>query len=153
MSSVAAHLGITLREYDARIRSFIPDYETMLDVAASALPRSAKTIVDLGIGTGALAARCAKRAPHARIVGIDADPAMAAIAASRLGTRASVVTGSFLRTALPRCDAIVASLALHHVRTRATKRRLYQALRAALRRGGRLVVIDCLPAADVEIRR
>ena len=63
------------------------------------------------------------------------------------------MTGSFLRTALPRCDAIVASLALHHVRTRATKFRLYRSLRAALRGGGRLVVIDCLPAADVEIRR
>ena len=52
--SVATHLGIDLAEYDARIRSFIPDYEEMLAVAAAAVPAQARTIVDLGIGTGAL---------------------------------------------------------------------------------------------------
>ena len=31
---VASHLGIQLTEYDRRIRTFIPDYEEMLDAAA-----------------------------------------------------------------------------------------------------------------------
>ena len=35
--SVATHLGIDLGEYDARIRTFIPHYEEMLDVAAGSL--------------------------------------------------------------------------------------------------------------------
>ena len=34
---VASHLGIQLDEYDARIRTFIPRYERMLDVAADAV--------------------------------------------------------------------------------------------------------------------
>ena len=38
---VATHLGIKLEEYDARIGSFIPEYEEMLDVAARAIPASA----------------------------------------------------------------------------------------------------------------
>ena len=42
----------------ARIRPFIPHYEEMLDVAAAAMPPRARTIIDLGIGTGALSARC-----------------------------------------------------------------------------------------------
>jgi ubiquinone/menaquinone biosynthesis C-methylase UbiE len=151
-SSVASHLGIDLREYDARIRSFIPGYEQMLRVAADAVPRSARTIVDLGIGTGALARRCMETAPAARVIGIDADPAMAAIAAARLGPRVSVLTGSFLRTPMPRCDAVVASLSLHHVRTRPAKQAMYRTLRRALRRGGRLVVVDCLPATDSATR-
>ena len=55
--SVASHLGISVREYDRRIRTFIPNYEEMLDEAASALDPAAATIIDLGVGTGALSAR------------------------------------------------------------------------------------------------
>ena len=55
---VATHLGIKLADYDSRIRTFIPHYEEMLDVAAAAIQPRARTIVDLGIGTGALSARC-----------------------------------------------------------------------------------------------
>ena len=54
--SVAAHLGIRLSEYDRRIRTFIPRYEEILDAAAASVVPKARTIVDLGIGTGALAA-------------------------------------------------------------------------------------------------
>jgi hypothetical protein len=71
--SVAAHLGIPLREYDHRIRTFIPNYEAMLDEAARALGSGVGTIVDLGVGTGALSARCKRYVPNARIIGIDAD--------------------------------------------------------------------------------
>jgi SAM-dependent methyltransferase len=150
--SVARHLGIRLSEYDARIRTFIPDYETMLGAAASAVPRSARTIVDLGIGTGALAVRCLDLAPRARVVGIDADPDILALASRRLGDRVTVVAGSFLRTPLPACDAMVASFALHHVRTRSAKARLYRRIRAALRPRGRVVIVDCQPAFDRTLR-
>jgi trans-aconitate methyltransferase len=150
--SVAAHLGIRLSEYDARIRTFIPDYETMLDVAAAAIPRGARTIVELGIGTGALAARCLEQAPRARIVGIDADRDILALASRRLGDRLTIVAGSFLRTPLPACDAMVASFALHHVRTRTAKAALYRRMRAALRPRGRVVIVDCQPAFDRTLR-
>jgi tRNA (cmo5U34)-methyltransferase len=146
--SVAAHLGIELAEYDARIRTFIPHYEEMLDVAASAVPRNARTIVDLGTGTGALGRRCLDRVPRARLVGIDADADVLAIAAERLGQRAEFIVGSFARTPIPRCDAIVTSLALHHIRTRAAKLSLYKRARASIRAGGRLVSVDCYPARN-----
>ena len=49
----ASHLGIDLREYDARIYTFIPSYEALLDIAASALAATVSArsplIVDLGI--------------------------------------------------------------------------------------------------------
>ena len=67
--SVSAHLGIAIDEYDRRIRTFIPRYEEMLEQAARAIDRRARVIVDLGVGTGALAARCLKHAPRARVVG------------------------------------------------------------------------------------
>jgi tRNA (cmo5U34)-methyltransferase len=150
---VASHLGIRLDEYDARIRTFIPDYEEMLDVAAGAVHPAARTIVDLGTGTGALAARCLGRAPRARLVGIDADGDILAVAARRLGPRARLIAASFLRAALPPCDTIVASFALHHVRTTRAKAALYRRAYAALRRGGRSVTVDCQPAIDRRLAR
>jgi tRNA (cmo5U34)-methyltransferase len=150
---VASHLGIDLTEYDSRIRTFIPHYEEMLDVAAATMPPRARTIVDLGIGTGALSARCLTTARAARAVGIDVDPEILALARRRLGDRAAFNTGSFLRAPLPPCDAVVASFALHHVRTRASKGTLYRRIRAALRPGGIFVSVDCQPARDAQIRR
>ncbi len=148
VSSVAAHLKIRLSEYDRRIRSFIPHYEEMLGATAGAVGLCrgrAPAIVDLGIGTGALAARCLTVAPRARIHGIDADPEMLAVAARRLGgksRRHRFVSGDFARLPIPKCDAIVATLALHHVHSVPAKRRLYRRCYAALRKGGVLASGD-----------
>jgi tRNA (cmo5U34)-methyltransferase len=150
---VASHLGIDLKEYDSRIRTFIPHYEEMLDVAAAAVPPRARTIVDLGVGTGALSSRCLKIAPTASAVGIDVDPDIMALARRRLGDRATFTTGSFLKTPLPQCDTLVASFALHHVRTRTAKRGLYRRIGAALRPGGVLLSVDCQPARAAPVRR
>src|SRR5688572_5830478 len=136
-----SHLGIDLAEYDNRIRTFIPDYEVMHDVVGRALaataPRARPTIVELGIGTGALAARCLEVRPAARIVGVDEDRAMLEAAHLRLGGRLHAsLEGSFESIDLPRCDAIVACLALHHVPPGPRRRRLFRTLRRRLRPGG-----------------
>jgi tRNA (cmo5U34)-methyltransferase len=146
--SVAAHLGIDLKEYDARIRTFIPDYQVMLEEAAAAVPQNARTILDLGTGTGSLARLCLKQARQARVVGIDADAAILQLAAKRLGGRATLICASFLKVSLPASDAVVASFALHHVRTARAKARLYARVRAALRPGGVFISVDCHPASD-----
>src|SRR5689334_11200043 len=122
---VAAHLGIKLAEYDARIRTFIPYYEEMLDVAGSALDPKVGTIVDLGIGTGALSARCRERAPNANFIGIDTDSEMLKAAAKRVPA-ARLICDTFERSEIPRCEAVVASFALHHVRTQKAKAALYR---------------------------
>jgi hypothetical protein len=48
---VAAHLGIRLREYDARIRTFIPHYEEMLDAAAAVAATGAPQIAPAVVAT------------------------------------------------------------------------------------------------------
>jgi ubiquinone/menaquinone biosynthesis C-methylase UbiE len=145
---VAAHLGIRLSDYDERIRTFIPHYEEMLAAAAAEVDPRARHVLDLGIGTGALALISLARASRATVTGIDADAEILELAAGRLGERATLVRGSFLRSRFPPSDAIVSSFALHHVRTREAKLRLYQRLRAALRRGGVFITADCHPASD-----
>ena len=155
--SVASHLQIPLDEYDARIRTFIPGYEQMLDAGARALralATRAPVIVDLGTGTGAFASRCISVRSDANVIAIDEDAAILDIARQRLARDrgvASFVQGSFLDVTLPRCDAIVASLAFHHVRTLERKQQLYRDCRDALASNGLLVLVDCFVAADARL--
>jgi len=152
----ASHLGIELRDYDTRIRSFIPGYEELIDGASAVLAASVRrpnpVIVDLGIGTGALAAHCLSARPRARLVGIDEDVEMLAAARRRLGRRLIGTRGSFEDVELPDCDAVTASLALHHVPTAARRARLFRRIHRALRSGGVMISADCYLASTATLR-
>ncbi len=153
--SVAAHLHIRLADYDRRVRTFIPAYEELLDATAALCgpvlaARTGSALIDLGIGTGALAARCLTAAPSASLVGIDSDPAMLRVAMRRFARRRNPVTlihADLARCALPPADAIAATLALHHVRTRADKLAVFRRCFKALRPGGIIASGDCHPSA------
>jgi trans-aconitate methyltransferase len=152
---VASHLGIRVRDYDRRIRTFIPHYPAMLDAAAAVVAtaaRSAPVLLDLGIGSGALAARCLAVAPHAQIIGIDEDESMLALAHKRLGRHVTTLAGDFQSMPFPRCDVITASFALHHVASRRRKAALYAKSFAALRPGGLLVNADCCLSSSSALR-
>ncbi len=153
--SVADHLQIPVDDYERRIRSFIPAYEDLLEAtaqvfASTADPHRAPTLVDVGIGTGALTSRCLAHVPSARVLGIDADPAMLRAAMRRLARRSSpatLVCGDLLRHPLPLADAIVATLSLHHIADPARKRAFYRKCAAALRPGGIVASGDCHPSS------
>lgn len=94
--------------YDRRIRGLIPHYDELIHEVAHALvaaDRPIRCIVDLGIGTGALARACLKAEPQVRVVGIEIDPSMAGMAKQRLGALAARVTGRLLREGLPGPEA------------------------------------------------
>ena len=151
--SVVSHLAVDPQDYDARIRTLIPLYDELIPEVARALryaARPIRRIVDLGVGTGALASACLAAVPGARVWGIDADTAMMQVARARLGRRMARVTlveGSFLNEPLPACDAMVASYALHHIGTLRQKQAFYRRCHHALRPGGVLVNGDCAPAS------
>jgi tRNA (cmo5U34)-methyltransferase len=117
----------------------------MLDTVVSIVGTlRAPLVVDLGAGTGALSGVILERVPDAHLRLVDIDPNMLELAAARVarfGTRASCVRGSFADV-LPPCDAVVASLALHHVASRDDKRALYRRVLEALRPGGVLAIAD-----------
>lgn len=153
--SVASHLGIRTAEYDQQILTFIPFYDEILNAAATALDaleRPAKVVLDLGTGSGALAARCLARLKGARVVGIDGDPAMLGMAAQRLGKKLTPVVGNFESTLFPDCDVVSASFSLHHVASPAMKQRIFRKAFAALRPGGMLVDADCMLAESPRLR-
>ncbi len=154
--SVAEHLGIRTNEYDLQILTFIPHYADILDAAAGALDaldRPARTLVDLGTGSGALAARCVARLRGVRVVGIDNDRAMLEMARRRLGARLTAVVGNFESSPIPACDVVTASFALHHVVAPEVKRAVFARAHRALRPGGMLIDADCLLHADPRLQQ
>jgi len=138
---VLAHLGLAARDYDLAIRRYIPQYEQMI---ATVVGLVRGEVVDLGSGTGALAAAILDAHPAARVKLVDIDPAMLEAAAQRVapfGDRAELVRASF-DAPLPACDAVVASLALHHIPELDRKQALYASVREALRPGGVFLIAD-----------
>jgi len=151
----AAHLGIKRNEYDAVIRTLIPHYDELLSAAAAALAstaRMAPTVVDLGTGSGALAKQILNVSPKARLIGIDEDMEMLAMAHKRLRGRIETVQGNFEQARIPRCDVVSSSFALHHIPTGRRKGALYKRAFTALRPGGVLVSADCFLASGKALR-
>lgn len=156
--SVERHLRVDAEGYDAQIRRFIPHYDEMIttgvEVLAALAPADAH-VVDLGGGTGALSSAVLDGLPGARVTVLDVDPLMLAEARRRLadfGDRASFRQASFLDR-VPAADAVVASLALHHVHDLETKSALYQAIHDALPRGGVLLNLDAAVAEGARLNR
>ena len=137
--SVRRHLHLEIDEYDEIIRQFIPGYERMLEEVAQASSISQpKRVLDLGAGTGALSEAILEKCVESVVELLDVDNEMLARAEIRLqrfGERIRLRRQSF-HDALPRCDAVVASLALHHVPDLDAKARLYGRIHDALTPGG-----------------
>jgi tRNA (cmo5U34)-methyltransferase len=145
--SVKHHLRVDAEGYDVQIRRFIPHYDEMIATGVALLaalaPADAR-VLDLGGGTGALSSAVLDGLPGARVTVLDVDTEMLAQARRRLagfGGRVSFQHASFLDQ-LPVVDAVVASLALHHVHDLETKTGLYRAIYDALSPRGVLLNLD-----------
>lgn len=96
-------------------------------------PQPGETIVDLGCGTGELAARI--RDAGSRVIAIDSDPAMVEAAMRRLGSDVQLADGHNFTIPEP-ADAVFSNAALHWM---ARPSEVLRSVRAALRTGGRFV--------------
>jgi SAM-dependent methyltransferase len=150
---VAGHLGVAAADYDRTIRTFIPSYERMVSTVVHWLEGRVPAgglVVDLGAGTGALGAAVLEALPDVRVELVDIDPNMLEVAAARCAAHDGrfQVRHARFQDELPRCQAVVASLALHHVASHTEKRDLYRAIYEALVPGGLLAVADALIYPD-----
>jgi len=150
--SVQAHLGMTAKDYDRVIRTWIPGYEQILSTItlwlAQVIPQNGY-IVELGGGTGALAEAVLSKLPEVRVEIWDVDPSMLAVAKDRLRNFTNRVTlreKSFTDT-LDECHAVIATLSLHHIPTLDAKRAVYGNIYRALAPGGIFLNGDCTMAA------
>ena len=152
--SVRQHLQLDIEAYDGSIRAFIPGYEAMLRCAAEAVAEiQPERVLDLGAGTGALAEVILEQSDAAVVELVDVDEEMLGRAQARLrrfGERVCLRRQSF-NDPLPGCDAVTASLALHHVPDIGAKAALFARIAQALRPGGLFVNADVtMPEADPE---
>src|SRR4051812_7107783 len=110
--SVEGHLRLRASEYDETICRLVPAYVAMrpvqLDLLALSIPSTGGLVLDLGGGTGALAAAIAERFATATVEIWDTDREMLKIARQRcdqFGDRVRYVQKSFTGS-LPPCDAL-----------------------------------------------
>jgi tRNA (cmo5U34)-methyltransferase len=138
-------------------RRLVPCFDGFYGSAIRALeltqPGPLRAVLDLGTGTGALAAMVADAYPEARLTLLDGAPAMIEKAAANLGARADAAFVQDFADPLPAgpFDAIVSSLAIHHLDD-AGKASLYARAHHALRPGGAFInaeqVLGATPALD-----
>lgn len=155
--SVRRHLRVEIDAYDRTIRRFVPGYEEMLRVAArqvAAAGGGGGLVLELGAGTGALSEAILGHEGIGAVELIDTDPEMLERARARLARfegRVRFREGSFDEP-FPPCNAVAASLTLHHVPSMDRKRALYRRIREALRPGGVFVNADVTMPASPEER-
>jgi ubiquinone/menaquinone biosynthesis C-methylase UbiE len=108
--------------------------------------RQARTVVDVGCGTGTQTILLKQDAPHARVFGVDVDPAM--IARAKVKSRAAGVDVAFELAeagALPfadhSIDVVVSTLVFHHLLGHEKKRALAE-IRRVLKPEGQFHLVD-----------
>jgi tRNA (cmo5U34)-methyltransferase len=162
--SVDRHLALELEKYDLGIRRVLPGYDAMVEAALDAIATHAPShandathVLDLGTGSGRMAAAMLARFPNARVTLIDVDAATLEKAKQRISrnqtelARATVREGSFADP-LPSCDVAMAALSLHHVRAPDEKRAVYTNIKRALSAGGVMIVADVMIPADAPLK-
>ena len=151
--SVEAHLGLDIADYDREIRRLVPHYDELvaegIDVLLRLTAPSAR-ILDLGCGTGRMTRAILAARTDAHVTLLDLDPRALALARDRFALtppgQLDFVAGSF-HAVLPPCDAVVASLSLHHIRDLSDKTRVYRNVFEALPPNGLFLVLDASVSA------
>jgi spermidine synthase len=146
--SVQQHLGIAAVDYDRAIRTFIPGYEEMLSTInwwlSAVLPDGGK-VTELGGGTGSLAHAVLSSLPQVQLEIWDIDPQMLSVARERLHQFADrvVLSKRSFTEKLEDCNAVIATLSLHHIPTLDAKQAVYANVFNALSKPGVFLIGDC----------
>lgn len=139
--TLTADFNATASGYDAARRRLIPCFDDYYGAALSLLPFTAAdepAILDLGAGTGLLAALVRAALPKARLHLIDISEEMLTVAHRRFaGDPRVTITAMDFSHELPSgpWDAVLSALAIHHLED-ADKRTLFHRLTSVLRPGG-----------------
>jgi len=114
------------KDYDKVIGRICPDYEDGLNALVRGIPANARSILEIGAGTGNLTARIAQAFPQARILGIDSDESMLARASPKLRQYPNVelVNRAAQDASYDDTYTVASSLVFHLMTRKARKRTL-----------------------------
>jgi ubiquinone/menaquinone biosynthesis C-methylase UbiE len=117
---------------------FDPVHAQVIAVATQAVPQ-ARTVLDVGCGTGRLLERLGRAYPTARLAGVDAAVGMAAVAARRHRIAALVGIAEQLPFRTGSVELLVSTISFHHW---GDQRRGLAEVRRVLIPGGHLLLTD-----------
>lgn len=142
--------------YDPFLRALLREDTLKQRLVDQARIQPGHAVLDVGCGTGTLAILVKRSQPEARVVGLDGDPKVLAIArqkAARAGIEVELVEGMAFDPSLPAAsfDRVLTTLVLHHLTTD-EKRETLSAVRRLLRVGGELHIADFGPPAGAYAR-
>lgn len=144
------------RFYDPVVALTIREKRFKRRLVAEASIAEGDRVLDLGCGTGTLTIALHQRQPGARVLGLDADPAVLEIARSKAsGAGANVGFLQGLSVALPfeddHFDAAFSSLLFHHLTTE-DKLRTFREVHRVLKPGSEFLIADWGKASGIAMR-
>ena len=144
-----ADYDFTVESYLAMMREAVPGYDRLEEEVAVATGTGAKSVLELGTGTGETARRVLERHPDAQFVGVDASPGMVKVARDSLPADRVALHVGRLEDALPEgpFDLVVSCLAVHHLQGPG-KADLFRRIATNLASGGRFVLADVVEPVD-----
>jgi ubiquinone/menaquinone biosynthesis C-methylase UbiE len=105
-------------DYDRLIRLACPGYDHCLELIAKNIPAHAKTVLDLGSGTGNLILTILDKHPNLSITGMELQPNLIDIAYRKIRNTGRnnirIVQGDILNFNWPETQGITSSLTIHH---------------------------------------
>ncbi len=158
MDRIRKHFEEEAAEFDGIILRLIPHYSEMVDALVSALPFESTRpirVTDLGCGTGTVAARVLQNFPNASVTCVDLAANMLEMAKNRLSDHPDI---RFVRADFnaydfdAEQDAVVSSLALHHLASDGDKQDFYRKLFESLAAGGVFYNADVVLASNEDLQ-
>lgn len=141
MSDLKEHFNREAEAFDKQVLKNIPKYPEMITALINAIPDKKENpkILDLGCGTGNITLKVLEKFPNAQITCLDLSENMIKIAKNKLEQYESIeyIIGDFTKTEITeKYDAIISSLALHHIPNDKEKQEMYHAIYEALNESG-----------------
>lgn len=152
MSNLGKHFDNEAENFDKTVYKTMPRYLEMIDVLVNSIPDEGDDlrILDLGCGTGNITLKVLERFPKAHVTCLDVSKNMLEIAKNKLSGYDSIeyVLGDFtIIDIIDDYDAIISSLALHHIASDEAKLDMYKHIYDALNHGGVFYNADVIKAA------
>jgi tRNA (cmo5U34)-methyltransferase len=157
MEQIKRAFDATASRYDAQRKWIIPEMDDYYSAAvwAAECKNSGPAILDIGAGTGLLAALMIRKFPDAKLTLVDLSASMLTIARERFADRRDVryIAGDYSTVDFAgRYDLICSALSIHHL-AHEEKRRLYRKIFDSLNPGGMLVNADQVLGETAAINR
>lgn len=157
MENVKKHFEEEAHEFDKTIERYIPYYKQMIRTMVETIPLPRDGFLrmfDVGSGTGNIILEIKRVFPYAHVTGMDFSERMIELAKHKLENYTSVdfIHGDMTVTGFPQCcDAVVSSLAMHHLRTDEDRLKIYKEVFHCLNRGGYFFNADLVMGAGKEL--